>query len=128
MGDGKLYSGCWPKEGVCPRVHCEPLLRWRVGKGVSIHTDARALSGGQSQGLGSHGNFASLTLALAPGLSFYPEINPPHPFFLWRGCWLSGTPLWKNRIPRKRPLPSSVNITDARSQTEDMGTTALPSW
>lgn len=36
------------------------------------------LSGGQSQGLSSHGNFASLTLAPALDVSSYPETNFPY--------------------------------------------------
>ena len=39
-----------------------------------------APSGGQSQGLGSHGNFASLTLAPALDLSSYTGTKYPHPF------------------------------------------------
>lgn len=65
--------------------------------------------GGQSQGLSSHRNSASLTLAPAPGHLSYSEINPLYSFPLWRCCWLSGTSLWKNRTPTKRPLPWSVN-------------------
>lgn len=84
-------------------------------------------------------NFASLTLAPALDLSSYLGTNSPYPFSLWRGCWLSGTPRWKNRIPRRdhylHQLPlwrqgfgggSEPEL--ARSHTEDKGTTALPSW
>lgn len=107
---GSAHGEGWPEEGVCqgsrvtsvsPGVPVSSSFIRTVGKGVSTPADAMALSGEQSQSLSPHGNFASLTLAPALSLSSYLEIHPPHPLFLWRGCWLSGTPLWKNRVPRR---------------------------